>query len=157
MSIAVLRNLLVTRPAGWFDDWDLTLERALLEGLDEGRRMQGDAVSKWRYGRYMRVQINQPIAHNLPLIGKYFDIGPVDMSGSTTSVKQISRRLGPSMRLNADLSNWDNSLLNLPVGESGHILSSHYKDEWDGYYNGRSFPMQFRKVDVKDTLKMEPQ
>ena len=156
MSISVLRNLLESRPAGWFDDWDVTLERALSDGLEEGRRMQGDAVGKWRYGLYLQVQINHPVGHNLPLVGKYFDIGTVEMSGSSTSVKQTSRRLGPSMRLNADLSNWDNSMLSIPIGQSGHRLSSHYKDEWDAYYNGRSFPMQFDKVDVKDTLRLQP-
>jgi penicillin amidase len=157
MSIAVIRNLLESRPRGWFDDWDLTLERALSDGLDEGRRIEGDAVSKWRYGRYLEVQISHPIGHNLPVVGKYFDIGPAPMSGSSTSVKQTSRKMGPSMRLNADLSNWDNSLLNVPIGQSGQILSGHYKDEWDAYYNGRSFPMQFNNVKVKDTLKIEPE
>ena len=156
MSIAVVRNLLESRPPGWFDNWDLTLERALSDGLDEGRRMEGDAVSKWRYGRYLQLQINHPVGHNLPVVGKYFDVGPVPMSGSSTSVKQTSRKMGPSMRLNADVSNWDNSLLNVPIGQSGHILSGHYRDEWEAYYNGRSFPMQFNKVDVKDSLKMEP-
>jgi penicillin amidase len=156
MSIGVLRNLLVTRPPGWFDNWDQTLERALSDGLDEGRRIQGDAVAKWRYGVYMKVLIPHPIAHNVPLVGKYFDVGPVEMSGSSTSVKQTGLKLGPSMRLNADLSNWDNSMLNIPIGESGHILSSHYKDEWDAYYIGHSFPMQFNKVDATDTLKIEP-
>jgi penicillin amidase len=156
MSIGVLRNLLVTRPPGWFEDWDFTLLRALSDGLDEGRRMQGDAVSKWRYGRYLQVQIAHPVAHNIPLVGKYFDIGPEPMSGSSTSVKQTSQKLGPSMRLNADLANWDDSLLNVPIGQSGHILSSHYRDEWDAYYAGKSFPMQFNKVDAKNTLKIVP-
>jgi penicillin amidase len=157
MSIGVLRNLLVSRPQGWVDNWDLTLERALSDALEEGRRMQGDSVSKWRYGRYLEVQLTHPVGHSLPLVGTYFDIGPVPMSGSSTSVKQTSRKLGPSMRLNADLANWDDSLLNVPAGQSGHILSGHYKDEWDAYYNGKSYPMQFNKVDVKDTLKIEPQ
>jgi penicillin amidase len=156
MSISVLRNLLETRPKGWFDDWDLTLEKALSDGLDEGRRMQGDSIGKWHYGQYLTVLINHPVGHNLPVVGKYFDIGAVEMSGSSTSVRQTSRRLGPSMRLNADLSNWDNSLLNITIGQSGHRLSRHYKDEWEAYYTGHSFPMQFQKVDVKDTLKIEP-
>jgi penicillin amidase len=156
MSIGVLRNLLVTRPPGWFEDWDFTLLRALSDGLDEGRRMQGDAVSKWRYGRYLQVTIAHPVAHNIPLVGKYFDIGPVPMSGSSTSVKQTSQKLGPSMRLNADLANWDDSLLDVPIGQSGHILSWHYRDEWDAYYAGKSFPMQFNRVDAKDTLKIVP-
>jgi penicillin amidase len=156
ISSAVVRNLLLKRPTGWFDNWDVTLERALADGIDEGRRMQGDSLAKWRYGRFLEVQITHPIGHQIPIIGKYFDIGSVEMSGTSTSVKQTTKRVGPSMRMNADLSDWDSSLLNIPIGQSGHPLSRHYKDEWDAYYNGTSFPMQFRKVDVKDTLTLEP-
>ena len=156
MSASVLRNLLQARPAGWFDNWDLTLERALSDGLDEGKRMQGDAVGKWRYGLYLELEIKQPVGSSLPVIGRYFNIGPVETSGSSTSVKQTSKKMGPSMRMNADLGNWDNSLLNIPIGQSGQILSRHYKDEWEAYYNGRSFPMQFNKVTGTETLKIEP-
>jgi len=61
------------------------------------------------------------------------------------------------MRMNADLGNWDRSLMNLPIGESGHVLSGHYKDQWAAYYNGTSFPMQFRKVEVKSVLEFVPE
>ncbi len=76
MSVAVLRNLLLARPPGWFDDWDLTLERALSDGLDEGRRMQGDAVRKWRYGQYLEVHITHPVGHNLLLVGRVLRYRP---------------------------------------------------------------------------------
>ena len=46
--------------------------------------------------------------------------------------------------------------MNLPFGESGHIASWHYSDEWKAYYSGRSFPMQFGKVDVKSTVTFVP-
>jgi acyl-homoserine lactone acylase PvdQ len=71
-------------------------------------------------------------------------------------VKQTSRTLAPSMRMNADLADWERSLFNIPIGQSGQILSSHYKDQWDDYYNARSYPMQFAKVDVKSTLFFKP-
>ncbi|HBY60189.1 MAG TPA: hypothetical protein DEH78_10225, partial [Solibacterales bacterium] len=45
---------------------------------------------------------------------------------------------------------------NLTIGESGHPLSSHYKDQWEAYYNGRSFPLPFRAVPAKSTLAVEP-
>ena len=86
---------------------------------------------RWQYGEYLRIAINNPvIAPRCPLVGKYFDIGPVPMSGSTTTVKQTTRMLAPSMRMNADLGDWDRSLLNMQIGQSGQILSSHYKDQW---------------------------
>ena len=92
----------------------------------------------------------------MPIVGKYFDIGPWPMSGSSTTVKQTTRRLGPSMRMAADLSDWDNSLLNVVTGQSGQILSSHYRDEWGHYYAGQSYPMQFGKVDGKAVLRLTP-
>jgi penicillin amidase len=78
------------------------------------------------------------------------------MSGGPTTVKQTTLRLVPSMRMNADLADWDRSLLNIPIGQSGQILSSHYRDQWPAYFNGRSFPMQFEKVDAKTTLQFRP-
>lgn len=78
------------------------------------------------------------------------------MSGGPNTVKQTSRRLGPSERMDASVGNWDDSLMDLPVGESGHFASSHYRDEWDAYYAGRSFPMQFGKVDANSTMTFVP-
>jgi len=156
MAPAVIENLLRARPAGWFSDYDEALLRSFADGLDEGGRMQGRDVKKWVYGKYLELAITHPIGHRLPLVAKYFDVGPVWMSGSSTSVKQTTRRLGPSMRMNADLGDWDRSLMNLPIGESGHVLSGHYKDQWDAYYDGTSFPMQFKKVEVKSVLEFLP-
>ena len=143
-------------PPGWFADYDEMLLRALADAVEEGRRMQGRDPKHWRYGDYLRMAINNPVLHEVPLVGKYFDIGPVPMSGSSTTVKQTSRTLAPSMRMNADLGDWDRSLLNIPIGQSGQILSSHYKDQWADYYNARSFPMQFGKVDAVSTLVFKP-
>ncbi len=157
MASAVIENLLRARPAGWFADYDGALLASFGDALDEGRRMQGGEMKKWIYGKSLTLLIAHPIGHRLPLVARYFDVGPIEMSGSPTSVKQTTHTLGPSERMNADLGNWDRSLMNLPIGESGHVLSGHYKDQWDAYYNGTSFPMQFGKVDVKSVLEFLPE
>jgi penicillin amidase len=156
LAPVVVERLLRERPAGWFGDYDDMLLRALADAVEEGRRIQGRDPKRWQYGEYLRVSINNPVLHEVPLVGKYFDIGPVPMSGSTTTVKQTSRTLAPSMRMNADLGDWDRSLFNIPIGQSGQILSSHYKDQWADYYNARSYPMQFGKVDATSTLVFNP-
>jgi penicillin amidase len=156
MSPAVIERLLRERPDGWFASYDEMLLRAFVDAVEEGTRMQGRDVKRWRYGSYLRVSINHPIIHQVPLVGKYFDIGPVPMSGSSTTVKQTTHRLAPSMRMNADLGDWDRSLLNILTGQSGQILSTHYRDQWRAYYNGTSFPMQFGKVEAQSTLTFEP-
>jgi len=149
-------KLLRERPAGWFRDYDEMLLRALADAIEEARRMQGPDLKRWQYGAYMRIAIDNPVIHQVPLLGKYFDIGAVPMSGGSTTVKQITRTLGPSMRMSADLADWDRSLLNVMTGQSGQALSSHYLDQWKAYYDGTSFPMQYGKVDVKSTLEFAP-
>ena len=39
--------------------------------------MQGPDPGKWQYGRMLRVRIDHPVTHQVPMIGSYFDIGPV--------------------------------------------------------------------------------
>ena len=56
------------------------------------------------------------------------------MSGSSTTVKQTTRALGPAMRMVVDLGNFGASVQNIAAGESGHVASSHYKDQWNAYY-----------------------
>jgi penicillin amidase len=156
MGPPVLEKLFRTRAPGWFADYDETLLKSLASAVEEGQRMQGANVAKWTYGKYTELTIPNPVVHSVPLVGKYFDIGPVPMSGSSTTVKQLTRRLGPSMRMTADLSDWDRSLLNVTIGQSGQILSSHYRDEWEHYYAGESFPMQFRSIDATSVLRLMP-
>jgi penicillin amidase len=129
---------------------------ALAKAYEEGRKLQGGLLKNWSYGAYNELEIKQPVDSQIPLLGRYFNIGPIPMSGSSTTVKQTTPRMGPSMRFIADLSSWDQSLNNITVGESAEILSWHYRDQWDAYYTAQSFPMQFQKVDAKATLRVKP-
>ena len=156
MAPAVIEKLLRTRPAGWFSDWDETILRSLAAGLEEGRNTQGRDAGHWSYGKYAQLLLANPVGRHLPLVAGFFDIGPVAMSGAATTVKQLSRDLGPSMRMDADLSDWDHSLLEGTTGQSGQVLSHHYKDQWEHYYSALSFPMQFQKVTAKDVLTLVP-
>ncbi|HKE21890.1 MAG TPA: penicillin acylase family protein [Bryobacteraceae bacterium] len=156
MSPAVIERLLRERPAGWFADYDEMLLRALVDAVEEGQRMQGRDVRRWQYGAALLLTISHPVTHQIHWLGKYFDIGPVPMSGSTLTVKQTTLRIGPSMRMNTDLADWDHSLLNILSGQSGQILSRHYRDQWPSYYVGTSFPMQFGRVKPDSTLVFRP-
>jgi penicillin amidase len=156
ISSAVVERILKERPEGWFGDYNELLLRCFADGMEEGQRIQGTDPKRWRWGKYAYLEIENPIVGRVPWVGKYFNIGPVPMSGAPTTVKQLNRRLGPSERMDVSLGDWDASLLDLTIGESGHIASWHYRDEWDAYYSGQSFPMQFSKVNVKSTVTFVP-
>ncbi len=153
---AVIERLLRERPPGWFSDYDGLLVSAFSDAIEEGQRIQGRDVKKWKFGRYHQLMIPHPVLSRLPLIGQHFRIGPVPQSGSRATVKQTTPRMGPSMRMVADFSDWDKSFLNIVTGESGQPLSPHFTDQWESYYYGRSFPMQFQNVDARDVLHFEP-
>jgi penicillin amidase len=154
----VIEQLLQTRPAGWTpaDNWDKWIVDCLDVALNLGRARLGSPISKWRWGQILQWKFDHPVGKQLPLIDSLFDIGPVEMSGSGTTVKQTTSKLGPSERMVVDFGDLDKSVQNLTVGESGFVASEHYKDEWPAYYSGTSFPMQFNRIDARDTLRIKP-
>ncbi|MGH9559418.1 MAG: penicillin acylase family protein, partial [Bryobacteraceae bacterium] len=156
MGPAVVERLLRERPQGWFADYNSMLIDSLEDAIANGEKQQGSKISSWDYGHYNELTIANPVVGQLPLIGKYFNIGPVPMSGSSTTIKQTTHRLGPSMRMIVDFSDLDRSLMNIMTGESGQPLSRHYDDQWSAYYGATSFPMQFNKVDAKQILVVKP-
>ena len=174
LASSSVERLLKERPADWFGDYNQLLLRCFADAMDEGQRIQGKDPKNWRWGKVLFLKLDHPVGNRIPVIGRCFNVGsatwlswiplagrcfstePVPMSGGPNTVKQTSRRLGPSERMDASVGNWDDSLMDLPVGESGHFASSHYRDEWDAYYAGRSFPMQFGKVDANSTMAFVP-
>jgi penicillin amidase len=155
----VIESLLRNRPAGWVpnDDWSAYLLAAFHAALEQGRKLQGSPISKWRWGHALHWKFEHPVGKQIPLADYFFNLGPVEMSGSGTTVKQTTLSLGPSERMVVDFGDLDRSVQNLVVGESGAVASSHYKDQWPAYYVGTSFPMEFEHIDTKDTLRVRPQ
>ena len=155
----VIETLLRARPHGWVanDDWNAWLIQNFDAALTHGRTLQGTLISKWRWGRMHQWNLMHPVGKELPVVNGFFNIGPVPMSGAGTTVKQTTRTLGPSERMVVDLGDLDKSVQNLVTGESGFVASGHYKDQWEAYYAGKSYPMQFDHVDGKEVLQVRPQ
>jgi penicillin amidase len=173
-TTAAIERLLRSRPAGWFRDWNEALLRALEDGLDEGSRRFGRDPARWKYGSYSGTALRHPLGARIPWYVEYplkagwllrpwipyanftFDIDTFPQSGSSTTVKQTTQRMMPSMRMVVDFGDLEASLINLPTGQSGQIASEHYKDQFSAHYYGRSFRMQFDRVEAHRTLRLEP-
>ena len=156
MAPAVVETMLRERPIDWFPDWDKVIASALADAIDEGTRLQGKRIGRWSYGRWNEVALAHPISGRLGWFGHYFNIGPVEMGGHATTVKQTTRTLGPSMRFVASPGNWDDSVLTLTTGESGQVLSRHYRDQWEAYRDGQGLPLEFSRPRAKSTLTLQP-
>lgn len=157
MAPGVVEKLLRERPAGWFDDYNLLLANELADAMEEAKRIHGRNPDKWRYGRMNDLTIAHPIAGQISWLAPYFNIGPAPLSGAATTIDAATQRMGPSLRFVADVSAWDRSLMNLTIGQSGHRFSGHYKDQWEAYAAGRSFPLAFTPAPAGPVLTLKPQ
>ena len=100
-------------------------------------------LTSWRWGGYSPVVIEHPVFRSFPLSGRWAAPGRREQSGSGYTVKQVGRDFGPSQRMTVDFSDLDNSTMNLVTGQSGVLLSPHYLDQWEAWYEGRTFALPF--------------
>ena len=156
VSNGVVDSLLRTRPDGWFEDWDQALLDAFDSALGEGVRMQGPDPAKWRWGQLNEIRLAHPVGTKVPLLNRRYDFEAAPLDGCQVCVNQASTALGPSQRMIIDFSDFDSSLLNIRLGQSAHPLSFHYKDQWQAFREGRSFPFRFNAFDAQSTLRLEP-
>jgi penicillin amidase len=163
-------QLILHQPARWLPTkdvkWDDLLAAAVEKGLNEVNAPQSpDALAKWTYGKTHVVDIQHPVFSLSPLIdsilGTPTGTGERPQSGDGTTVKQVSRTFGPSERLTVDLSNLDNSTLNLVLGQSGNPLSPWFMDQFSAWYNNTTQTLPYSPAAIRSTtthtLTLTPQ
>jgi penicillin amidase len=156
-------RLITERPVDWlpkeFKSYAELLRACLADARAELTKTHGEDESLWTWGREWLVRFPHPLA-GVPLIGQQFVIPPFPQKGGHSSLPTVNRGPTVSMRLIADLSNWDNTQQGIALGVSGLPSSPHWKDQLDDWRNvtPRAFP--FTKVAVKNaakqTLLLEP-
>ncbi len=154
-------ELIAHRPAAWlpasYANWDVLLAAAVQQGLAEAHAP--DDLRSWRYGSLQTVDLAHPLFGRLPFFA-WTGTGRLPQSGDGTTVKQVAHNFGPSQRFTMDWADVDSSTENIVLGESGDPVSPHYRDQWDAWYNGRTFPMPFSSTAVaaaaRHTLTLLP-
>jgi penicillin amidase len=145
-----LEKVLTERPAGWLPPEFHSYDELLMASADTAvKRLETETQSKeltaWRWGHLDQLQMLHPLGQWRWLRG-WLGIGPIDQPGTSATVKQTGVSFGPSMRMVADLSDWDHSLMNLTTGESGQLGSENYKDQFPIWFEGRGLAAPFSDV-----------
>jgi penicillin amidase len=112
-------------------------------------------LKTWKYGEAFPVEINHPLFGSIPMLNRWTGPGRHPQSGGGFTVKQVGRRFGPSERMTVDFSDLDKSTLNVVIGQSGQLLSPHYMDHWDAWYNNRTFILPFSDQAVQSAKAHE--
>jgi penicillin amidase len=149
----------IERRPDWFGDktWQEAMDSALEDTVTELRRLLGDDMSRWRWGR-LHTQSFRHLLGQAPPLARIFNRGPVPIGGDCTTVSQAAYtpRQGyqlvgwtASFRVIADLGDFNNSLAVMPTGQSGHPGSRHYADMTELWQRGEYHPMPWDRADVE--------
>jgi penicillin G amidase len=158
-----LESVLSHQPPQWlpagYDNYDELLTAAVEAAISDSKTPK--SLNLWTWGRVHQVDIKHPFWSNFPILRRAAGPGPHPLSGDGLTVKQVGKQFGPSERFTANLADLDNSTLNIVNGQSGNIFDEHYNDQWDAYYNARTFKLPFSHEAVEAAaqhhLKLEPQ
>ncbi len=142
-----LEKVLGERAARWLPADFHSYGELLMASADQAverlaRATNTSESSAWRWGRLNALVMSHPLGRS-GWRQWLLSIGPIEQSGTVYSVKAAQPSHGPAMRFVADLSDLDNSLMNITLGQSGQYGSPHYRDQFSTWFEGRGIPAPF--------------
>jgi penicillin amidase len=142
-----LENVLRERPAAWLPSGFASYDELLMTSADEAvaalQKQTGSSdQAAWTWGRLHPLDMIHPLGRSGSLHGS-LSIGPYPQSGTVDTVRAMGVGHGPAMRFVADLSNFDQSLMEIPTGESGQFASPYYRDQFAEWFAGRGILAPF--------------
>jgi penicillin amidase len=137
------------------------LMRACLQDAREALvKRLGDDEAQWTWGRYAPARFQHPLAI-IPFIGQQFTVAPFPTGGSGFSAgATVNVGASVSMRLIANLSDWDKTQQGVALGVSGDPASPHWTDQLADWraVTPRPFPFSAKAVaaQTREMLVLAP-
>ncbi|MGA7784526.1 MAG: penicillin acylase family protein [Candidatus Acidiferrales bacterium] len=159
-----MERILRERPAIWlppnFNNYDELLMASADSAVGElTTSMKTSDISAWRWGDRNKVFMAHPLGQS-GAFARIFSLGPSEHSGGPGCINATGRSEGPSMRLVADLSDWDKSFMEITTGESGQLGSEHYSDQYPSWLAGKPLSAPFSDAAVQratvHTMRLQP-
>jgi penicillin G amidase len=141
-----VENTALLEPARWLPAQYSTYADFLTAALEKAIENAPRDLDKWHYGDVFPIELSHDLFGKVPIVKRWAGPGIQPQPGDGTTVWQAGRSFGPSERLTVDFSNFDNSTLNIVNGQSGHLLSPYFNDQWDAWYHGTTFPLPYSEA-----------
>jgi penicillin amidase len=156
---------LLQAPDGRFGENPITgrdqmLTTSLIQAVTELSKKLGPDMAKWQYGQaaYHHALIRHPLSAAVKAdVRSQLDVGPFPRGGDSYTVTATggtdNQLSGGSLKMIADLDDWDASVaLNNP-GQSGDPRSPHYRDLFDLWARGKYFPIFYSRPRVESVTE----
>jgi penicillin amidase len=159
-----LDRIIKDQPADWlpkeFPSYADLMRASYDEAIANLTKNIGADETKWTWGELAKARFPHPLG-GAPLIGAQFTVPPFPQNG-TGGLLGATVNVGAavSMRLIADLSDWDKTQQGIALGQSGSPKSPHWSDQLADWraVTPREFPFTAAAVTkaAKETLVLEP-
>ncbi|HEY7289205.1 MAG TPA: penicillin acylase family protein [Vicinamibacterales bacterium] len=137
---------------------DKLLVSSLEQAVAELTKRFGPDMSRWQYGQYHHALIHHMLSAVVkPEIRAKLDVGPLPRGGDSYTVTATggtdNQASGGSLKIVADLDDWDRSVaLNNP-GQAGNPDSPHYRDLFQLWARGKYFPIFYSRSKVESVTE----
>jgi penicillin amidase len=139
---------------------DRTLTSSLEQAVVELTKKLGPDMTRWQLGQdtYHHALIHHPLSAAVkPEVRSRLDVGPMPRGGDSYTITATggadNQTSGGSLKMIANLDDWDRSVaLNNP-GQSGDPRSPHYRDLFELWARGKYFPIFFTRKLVESVTE----
>ena len=159
-----LDRIIKDQPADWLPKEYASYADLMHACYDEAvanlTKSLGADETKWTWGDMVKARFPHPLGQ-APLIGGMFTVPPFPQNGTGGSLgATVNVGSSVSMRLIADLSDWDKTQHGIALGQSGLPKSPHWTDQLADWraVTPREFPFTSAAVTkaAKETLVLQP-
>lgn len=140
------------------------LRGAFVKSFQELTDQFGSNPKIWFWSKAANLELRHPLGE-VAIFRPFFNVGPEPVHGGNETILQSGFKhdstgvykvyFGSQMRILVDLASPDSALNVTPSGQSGHLMSPHYKDQWDLYREGKFRIQWMDKEKIRSFKKLE--
>jgi penicillin amidase len=132
--------------------------------INELEAKLGKEPRNWQWGKVHKLELKHPLGAVKPL-NLLFNLGPIEISGGNEVLNNQGFHLnselnykvvfGPAMRRIIDFSALEQTISVLPGGQSGHLGSRFYGDQFKMYVNGSFRLQEFSPENIRSSYSQK--
>ncbi|MGZ5007250.1 MAG: penicillin acylase family protein [Methylobacter sp.] len=132
----------------------------IVEQLQRSRQQLQDlypdvALMELNWGVQNKVKQGHPFSKAMPILSGLLDMPVEALPGCSFCVRATGPGFGASERLVVSPGRFDDAILHMPGGQSGHPLSPYYRDQQDYWLKGLPMPLAAGKPE--HALLLQPE
>ena len=169
--------LIMQENSPWWDDVNTTdkketradiIKAAFDQSISELTEQFDSNPKVWNWRKACTLELKHPLGE-VAMLRPLFNVGPQPVDGANETIMQSGFLLnatgeykvffGSQMRIIVDFADVQNGLNITPCGQSGHLFSDHYNDQFERYCKKQFRPQYMRKLnaeEAKNTLVFNP-